>query len=212
MCIRDRFLASHWALAGRTKIPISNVANPIIIFRRKLATSLTIPYKKVERAFSKVQNLLLGLIGIALTIMMSVIMLQTLTRYVIFYSLPWSEELSRYLFVFVIMIGLTVAIKDDMLISIDLIDRFLPEKADKYLDTVRKILALLVSIIIVICCSRMFTIGKIQKSPAMGIPMITMYGTIFVSYILAAISLVFKIIDNIREAMGIENKGEEKQI
>ena len=57
-------------------------------------------YKKVERAFSKVQNLLLGLIGIALTIMMSVIMLQTLTRYVIFYSLPWSEELSRYLFVF----------------------------------------------------------------------------------------------------------------
>ena len=169
-------------------------------------------YKKVERAFSKVQNLLLGLIGIALTIMMSVIMLQTLTRYVIFYSLPWSEELSRYLFVFVIMIGLTVAIKDDMLISIDLIDRFLPEKADKYLDTVRKILALLVSIIIVICCSRMFTIGQIQKSPAMGIPMITMYGTIFVSYILAAISLVFKIIDNIREAMGIENKGEEKQI
>ena len=51
-------------------------------------------YKKVERAFSKVQNLLLGLIGIALTIMMSVIMLQTLTRYVIFYSLPWSEAVS----------------------------------------------------------------------------------------------------------------------
>lgn len=167
-------------------------------------------YNKIKGAFGKVQNMLLVLIGIALAVMMSVIMLQTLTRYVIFYSLPWSEELSRYLFVFVIMIGLTVAIKDDMLISIDLIDRFLPHKADKVLDGVRKMLALFVSIIIVICCSRMFTIGRIQKSPAMGIPMITMYGTIFVSYILAAVSLVFKIIDDFREAFGIAEEGEVK--
>ncbi|RGY97838.1 TRAP transporter small permease [Clostridium sp. AM58-1XD] len=167
-------------------------------------------YNKIKGVFGKVQNLLLVLIGIALAVMMSVIMLQTLTRYVIFYSLPWSEELSRYLFVFVIMIGLTVAIKDDMLISIDLIDRFLPKKADKVLDAFRKLLALAVSIIIVICCSRMFTIGRIQKSPAMGIPMITMYGTIFVSYILATVSLVFKIIDDFREALGITEEGEEK--
>lgn len=165
-------------------------------------------YKKIEKAFNKVQDILLVLIGIALAIMMSVIMLQTLTRYVIFYSLPWSEELSRYLFVFVIMIGLTVAIREDMLISIDLIDRALSPKADKCLDAVRKTLALLVSVVIVVFCSRMFTIGKIQKSPAMGIPMIIMYGTIFVSYILSAISLGFKIIDNIREVMGIDSKEE----
>lgn len=157
-------------------------------------------YRKIEEAFEKVQNVLLALIGIALAVMMSVIMLQTVTRYVIFYSLPWSEELSRYLFVFMIMIGLSVAIKKDMLISIDLIDRFLPYKANKYLDAVRKLFALGVSVVIVICCTRMFTIGMIQKSPALGMPMIVMYGTVFVAYILAAISLVFKIIDALIEA------------
>lgn len=166
-------------------------------------------YRKIEKIFGKVQNFLLALIGIALALMMSVIMLQTLTRYVIFYSLPWSEELSRYLFVFMIMIGLTVAIRDDMLISIDLIDRILPEKADKYLDTIRKLFALLVSVVVVVCCSRMFTIGMIQKSPAMGIPMIIMYGTIFISYILAALSLVFKIIDNLISGNNTEKKEEK---
>lgn len=169
-------------------------------------------YKKIKGVYGKVQKVLLALIGIAMAIMMSVIMLQTLTRYVIFYSLPWSEELSRYLFIFVIMVGLSVAIKEDMLISIDLIDRMLPGKSGKWLDAVRRALALFVSIVIVIFCSRMFTIGKIQKSPAMGIPMITMYGTIFASYILSAISLVFKIIDDIRAAMGIMDEEEEKLV
>lgn len=167
-------------------------------------------YKKIENAFGKIQDFLLSLTGLAIGIMMSVIMLQTVTRYVIFYSLPWSEELSRYLFVFVIMVGLTIAIKKDMLISIDLIDRVLPAKAEKYLDALRKCLALAVSVVIAICCTRMFTIGMIQKSPAMGLPMITMYGLIFVSYILVAVSLVFKIIDNIIDARKMTGEGSEK--
>lgn len=161
-------------------------------------------YETIKQGFEKVQKVLHALTGVALAIMMVVIMVQVITRYVIFYSIPWSEELSRYLFVFVIMIGLTVAIRDDMLISIDLIDRILPPKVDKYLDVLRKIVALGVSLVVVICCSRMFTIGKIQKSPAMGIPMITMYGTIFVSYILAAISMVFKIIDRLLDKEAVQ--------
>lgn len=169
-------------------------------------------YEKIKGAFEKVQKMLLALIGIALAAMMIVIIAQTVTRYVIFYSIPWSEELSRYLFVFMIMIGLTVAIKEDMLISIDLIDRVLSPKADKYLDIVRKTFALGVSVIIAIVCTRMFTIGMIQKSPAMAMPMIVMYGTIFAAYILAAISLVFKIIDNFIEARKMTNEKEEKDI
>ena len=169
-------------------------------------------YRKIEKVFEKAQNVLLVLTGIALALMMCVIMLQTLTRYVIFYSLPWSEELSRYLFVFVIMIGLTLAIKQDMLISIDLIDRILPEKIDKYVDAIRKIIALVVSVIIMICCTRLYTIGMLQKSPAMGIPMIVMYGTIFISYIFAAITLVFKIIDTFIEANSPETKEEVEEV
>lgn len=113
--------------------------------------------------------------------------------------------------IFVIMIGLTLAIKQDMLISIDLIDRILPEKIDKYVDAIRKIIALVVSVIIVICCTRLYTIGMLQKSPAMGIPMIVMYGP-FISYIFAAITLVFKIIDTFIEANSPEKKEEVEEV
>ena len=50
----------------------------------------------------------------------------------------------------------------------------------------------------------------IQKSPAMGIPMIIMYGTIFVSYIFVAITTVFKIIDILIEAKNSDTEEVEK--
>lgn len=166
-------------------------------------------FKRMEREFEKVQNVLLALIAIALGLMMVIIFLQTATRYVIFYSLTWSEELSRYLFVFLIMIGLTLAIKNDELISIDIIDRILPAKAEAVLDTLRKIIALFLSGFIAILCTKMFKLGMIQKSPAMGIPMIVMYGTVFLGYLFSMLTLILKVGEGVMEIFGKEGNGEE---
>lgn len=167
-------------------------------------------FKKIENAFARVQNVLMALIAVALGLMMCIIFLQTVTRYVIFYSLTWSEELSRYLFVFLIMIGLTIAIKNDDLISIDIIDRILPEKGEAVLDTVRKLIALFLSGFIALLCTRMFKLGLIQKSPAMAMPMIIMYGTIFLGYLFSAITLVFKVGDGLYRIFGKEGTKEGK--
>lgn len=155
-------------------------------------------YCKLEKAFAKIQDIVYVIIGIALVLMVLIILAQTFTRYVIFYSLSWSEELSRYLFVLIIMFGLSIAIRDDMLISIDLIDYVLPAKLQKYLRVLRQIVALVLSIVIVFSCQQLFPVGMIQKSPAMRIPMIIMYSVIFAGYLLSAMSLVFKIADDIR--------------
>lgn len=166
-------------------------------------------FKRMEHAFEKVQNGLLALIAVALGLMMAIIFLQTVTRYVVFYSLTWSEELSRYLFVFLIMIGLTIAIKNDELISIDIVDRILPAKAEAVLDTVRKIIALLLSGFIAILCTKMFKLGLIQKSPAMGMPMIVMYGTVFLGYLFSTLTLILKVGEGILKILGKEKMGEE---
>ena len=60
---------------------------------------------------------MLGLITTALIVMMVVIVVQVFTRYVIFYSLPWSEELSRYLFVFIVVCGINVAVSREKLME-----------------------------------------------------------------------------------------------
>ncbi len=156
-------------------------------------------FQKIQKAVGRIQDVFLALIGIALALIMVIVFVQTFTRFVIFHSLPWSEELSRYLFIFIIMIGLNVAIRDDMLIRIDLIDYFIKGKAAVVLNLLRTIAGLVVSFIIGTNASSLFKIGMIQKSPAMQIPMIIMYSVIFVGYLLAAAAMIFKLIEAVRQ-------------
>ena len=74
----------------------------------------------------RLQGLINWIIGLALMLLLTVILLQTFFRYVVFYSLHWSEELSRYLFVVMILLGVNIGITRDNFVRIDLIDNFLP--------------------------------------------------------------------------------------
>ena len=49
-------------------------------------------------------------------------------------SLTWSEELSRYLFVALIVLGINLAATDHLFVRIELIDRYLKGKATVLLD------------------------------------------------------------------------------
>lgn len=152
-------------------------------------------YNNIKTIFNKALDVVLGIIAAALCLMMVVVFLQTFTRFVIFHSLPWSEELSRYLFVTILLLGLSVAIRDDMLISIDLIDTIVKGRGQAVLRVIRPLAGLLVCIMIVANAMPLLKVGMIQKSPAMLIPMVIMYGVVFVGYILAGISTLFKVID-----------------
>lgn len=148
-------------------------------------------YKRFQKAVE-------GVIGLTLVLIMVVIFVQTFTRYVVFYSLPWSEELSRYLFVFMIMLGINIGISKDMMVRIDLIDNFLPAKAKYYFGLVRDIVSLIAACYLFYSTIGMIKIGAFQKSPAMNIPMNIMYSIMFVGFLLAVFSVAVKIIERLR--------------
>lgn len=81
--------------------------------------------EKAKCIFEKVQRIVNGIIGLMLIAIMVIIFVQTFTRYVIFYSIPWSEEASRYLFVGMILLGINMGISQNLMVRIDLIDNFL---------------------------------------------------------------------------------------
>ena len=72
--------------------------------------------------FNKLQCFSKHLIALCMVIMMTVIFVQTMTRYVVFYSIPWSEELSRYLYVTLTLLGVNLAVTSKQLVRIDIID------------------------------------------------------------------------------------------
>lgn len=165
-------------------------------------------FATVDNLFKKFQKLLLWLISAALLIMMCVILVQVFTRYVIFYSLPWSEELSRYLFVFIVIIGINIAVTQDKLIKIDAVQNMVKSVRGRTgLSLLHVIAGIVACVLIAMYATDLFPVGKVQKSPAMRIPMIIMYSVVFVGYVLSTIALIFKGIEHIKVLMDPKTKG-----
>lgn len=149
--------------------------------------------EKITSVFKKVQKANSILIGAALLAMIAVVFLQTFCRFVIFRSLTWSEELSRYLFVAIIALGINLASTKHLFVRIEIIDGYLKGKALLVLDMIRKMAAMYVSLVFVYSGYRLIRIGGYQVSPAMGIPMSFLYGIIFLGFIMNALAVIVDI-------------------
>lgn len=154
--------------------------------------------EKAKKVFGKIQNVVNAVTGLMLVAIMVIIFVQTFTRYVIFYSIPWSEEASRYLFVAMILLGINIGISQDLMVRIDLIDNFLSPKVKKITEIGRQAAALMISLVFFYSTFGMIRIGGYQMSPALRLPMNVMYGTLCIGFLLAVISVLFKLYDIVK--------------
>ncbi len=141
----------------------------------------------------KAQRATVMLLAFILAAMMCVIFLQTFTRYVVFYSLPWSEEVSRYLFVALVCLGINVGVTDNLMIRIDNIDAFLSKRMKWFFEIGRLAVELFASVMLLAGSFDMIAIGKFQKSPALRIPMNMLYGVMALGFALAIAAILLKL-------------------
>lgn len=139
--------------------------------------------------FKKLQNVVSKIIGAALLVMMIVVFAQIVCG-MFKMSLSWSEELSRYLFVGLIALGINLASTKHIFVRIEIIDGYLKGGAAFVLDVVRKLIAMYVSFVFVYSGWELIEIGGYQVSPAMSVPMSVLYGIIFLGFLLNAAALV----------------------
>lgn len=161
---------------------------------------------KLDKIFRKFQIGINNLMALILIIMMFVILAQTFFRFVIFKSLPWSEELSRYLFVVMIMLGINLGVSKDIMVRIDIIDKKLSEKHLLKLNILREIIGFLVSGLFFYSTFEMIKVGAFQKSPALQIKMSIMYIVIAFGFLLTMIATIFRIYELIDTRRIVENE------
>ena len=147
--------------------------------------------EKAKQAFGRLQSAVNALTAVILVAIMVIILVQTFTRYVIFYSIPWSEEA-------MILLGINIGISQNLMVRIDIIDNFLPSGVKKAFEIGRQVLALAISAVFFYSTFGMLRIGGYQMSPAMRIPMNVMYGILCLGFGLAVISVVFKLQETIK--------------
>lgn len=137
---------------------------------------------------------------IALALMSAVIVAQVFCRYVLNSSLSWSEELARYLFIWMIYIGISYGVKLDKHICVDAVYSFAPKSIKRYYAIVSYLLFLLFAVAMVYYGILVvgMQISSGQVSPAIGVPMQYVYAAPVVGFVLTAIRLVQKVIEAIK--------------
>ena len=146
------------------------------------------------RALTKVDTLLAKgeavILIFLVTVMTTVVFLQVVYRYVLAQPLHWSEELARYLFVWLSILGATLGFQKRAHFGLDLFFKMVPQRGRKYLGL---FITLLMGVVIyVILVQGIFLVGKTtaQQSPAMEISMGWAYACLPVGAALMAIHLL----------------------
>lgn len=131
---------------------------------------------------------------------------QVIMRYIIGQSLGWSEEAMRYIYVWMCLLGISAAVKNNNHIKIVMLVNLLPEKVRKWIDLAGDLLFTLVSLIFILYGVRM-VLGFWefpQKSPAMEIPLAYIYAALPLGFFLTCLRMLQKYINRFKANKGVQ--------
>ncbi|MDX2511625.1 MAG: TRAP transporter small permease [Desulfobacterales bacterium] len=106
--------------------------------------------------------------GILISLLL-IVWAQVASRYLFNNSLSWTEEASRYLMIWGVLLGMNLAYLKGYLISIDFFTKKLPAKIQIPLGIFRKILSLIFTGILTYYGVHLCVLGTGMESPAIGI-------------------------------------------
>ncbi|CAK7003173.1 MAG: 2,3-diketo-L-gulonate TRAP transporter small permease protein YiaM [Desulfovibrio sp.] len=117
------------------------------------------------------------LIFTTLSAMSIIIALQVLMRYGFQASLSWSEEIARYLFIWLIYIGISYGVKKNAHVAVTALDMVVSSKGRYFLKVLSSVIFLIFSAIIVYyswqVCAKIMRLG--QEAPGTGLEMWLVY-------------------------------------
>ena len=129
---------------------------------------------------------------ILLSIFTTILFIQVIMRYVFNNSLSWSEELARYLFIWLVFIGISFGAKQMKHLKIDAFLNLVPKKGRPYVVILADVIVLVFSFIVVYAAY--ITVGKYYglgtASPAIHCPLWLIHAAPLVGYTLTAIRQV----------------------
>ena len=146
------------------------------------------------RALTRLDNLLVKteafLLITLISIMTVVVFLQVVFRYALKEPLYWSEELARYLFVWLSILGAALGLQKRGHFGLDFFHQMLPEKGKRLIEFLIYLFIGVVIFVILIQGINLVQKTIPQESPAMGISMGWAYACLPVGAALMAIHLL----------------------
>lgn len=124
---------------------------------------------------------------LALTVFVAVV-----TRYLFNFPLAWSEEVSRYSFIWLSFLGAEVCLRARAHLGVDLLVKALPTSLQHFLETGGRLLMGVMIVVLLIAGIKITPVTYEQQSPALGIPMSVVYLAVPVGATLMLLELIFQ--------------------
>lgn len=160
--------------------------------------------KAFIRIVDQINFLLKVLIGAFCTIAFFVIAWQIVSRYVFNAPLAWSDELVRYLLVWITFIGAGLAIRYSKLIRLDLIFNIFPlsDRVERIIRGIAMLLTITFCLIILFYSWEILQIVHKQKSSSMKIPMSIPYSAIPIGSLIMIINVFVVWLEGDKNSVG----------
>lgn len=160
--------------------------------------------KKIGHGYNKLEEYVLV---VSLIATVSIIFYQIIMRFVFNNAPDWSEEITRYLFIWQIWLGASLGLKDNAHIRIDLISSALQKRklfrAGHALEIFILLIWLGLSVVLVVSgidvCEQL--VAKNSVSPGQRIPLVFVNAALPVSCTVVCIRLIVNIISEGRKLM-----------
>ncbi len=149
--------------------------------------------------------------GILLAIMCALVFANVLTRYVFHYAIPWSEEMARFLEIWVCFLGAALLYKEDGHMGLDILVKVLPKQLARLCQVIVDLIVLYIAWLIGSGGYQLTVSNMAWKAPATGLSYAWKFGITVVSASLIGIFALTKLYAHITSLIKNEDPVKEKK-
>ncbi len=147
------------------------------------------PKTKLGRITTEIEGYVLSIILFAILVL---ILTQVYFRFFTESSIVWSEELSRFLLIWLVFLGVFVALRQGAHIQIDNLLEMAPRPVRIIMLVLRNVIMILFLFMLFKGALPVMEVSSMQKSPGLGLNMKYVYGIFPVAVVLMIITVIWK--------------------
>ncbi|HAM80900.1 TRAP transporter small permease [Ornithinibacillus bavariensis] len=151
--------------------------------------------QKVDHLIMKVLYYVLGLLMLAMVLAITA---QVISRYIFGSPFTWTEELGRYTFIWMSILGMAVGVKTLGHIALDILLKSVRGNVKKVLQYIINILVAGFGVLFTFSGIKMMEIGSGQNSPSLSLPMEFVYIIIPISGVLIVYFVISNMIQDLK--------------
>jgi TRAP-type C4-dicarboxylate transport system permease small subunit len=140
---------------------------------------------------------------VLLFLVIVVVSFQVFNRFLFHLPLAWTEELSRYLFVWLSLLGAVRGVRDKAHIQVDLFLDLFPKKAQLIFDLLINTLVLVLLISVIISGMEILPMTLRRRAPTMNVSMFYLYVGIPIS---SALMILYILKNGFKDVQGLTFK------